>query len=272
MSANLAEFRSTTPAWRVTALTLGVFLLLELIDTRLFQLLADDATGWIRTLAITALIYGPWLVAVAGCAFLLFGPKRILEALGVSRGPFQGLIIGFIGTAVFLVGIALTSPFAPEDAWLRSFVHGSLLPGVMEEVLYRAFLFGFLFRFAGWGFLPAALVGAIIFGAAHLHQSGEPIEAAGVFAITAIGAIWFAWLYVEWDYDLWVPISFHLLLNLYWDLFNVADTALGPMLANILRLVVIVLSVILTLWLGRRGRPRRIRGRVWLITNPKPSL
>lgn len=253
------------PTWRVTALTLGVFVLLEVIDTRLFDLIGAETAGWLRTFAITVLIYGPWAIATTICAFLVAGRGNVLSALGLSHLPLQGLAIGFLGTVVFLIGIALTSPFSPGEIWLRIFVHGALLPGVMEEVLYRAFLFGFLFRFARWGFLPAALIGAVIFGAAHLHQSGEPMEAAGVFAITAIGAVWFAWLYVEWDYDLWVPISFHLLLNWYWELFNVSDTALGPMLANILRLVVIGVSIILTLWLGRKGRPRRVRGRRWIL-------
>jgi membrane protease YdiL (CAAX protease family) len=140
----------------------------------------------------------------------------------------------------------------------------ALFPGVMEEVLYRGLLFGLLFRFARWGFIPAALVGAALFGAGHLYQGDSMGSAAASFAVTAMGAFWFAWLYVEWRNNLWVPIGFHVLMNLYWILFSMGETAVGGTTANIYRIATILLSVALTLIFARRKGNSELSGRRWI--------
>jgi len=37
-----------------------------------------------------------------------------------------------------------------------------------EEIIYRAFLFGMLYRFTRLGFLPSVFLGSLLFGVAHL--------------------------------------------------------------------------------------------------------
>ena len=162
-------------------------------------------------------------------------------------------------------------PSPPPDDPLLTALRSAILPGIGEEVLFRAFLFGFLFRFAGWGFLPAALLGAVIFGAGHLDQGKGVLDSAAVFAITGIGAIWFAWLYVEWGYNIWVPAAFHVLMNFYWDWFTISDTAVGPVAANALRLAVILLSILITILAARRRGGRIVRGRAWHWGGPDRS-
>lgn len=247
----------------ITLVTLGVFWVLDAYPWRLFGWLASDTEGWLRVAALAAFRYGPWLVGPVLVAMLFFGARGSLDALGLDRSPLTGLAVSFAGTLVLLAGLAATMPLAPGEDWLISAFRFALLPGIFEEVFYRAFLFGLLFRFAAWGFLPAAFIGAIFFGAGHLYQSGEVLEAAGIFAITALGAVWFSWLYVEWEYNIWVPAGFHVLMNFYWGLFNVADTALGSWVANGLRVAVILVSVLLTLRIARRNTPRTVTGPVW---------
>lgn len=243
--------------------TIGLFLWLDHFHLDLFRQLAGDWRGYPRLAALAVLGYGPQLLAALGFAALLRGPRRAPDALGLDRPPLPALAFGLAATAILPLGFALSAGFAPPERALLEVLRTALLPGFGEELLYRAFLFGILFRFAGWGFLPAALVGASLFAAAHLYQSDDAAEAAAIFALTGVGALWFAWLYAEWDYNLWVPVAFHTLMNMYWTLFAVSDTALGSAAANGLRLGVIGLSVAVTLRMRRRRGGRIVHGRRW---------
>ncbi|MBW3549548.1 MAG: CPBP family intramembrane metalloprotease [Proteobacteria bacterium] len=256
------------PRWLVTVLTIGVFLLLDRFHLDLFREVAGDWEGYRRLAALAVLGYGAQLLVPLGLGAVLLGPRCALASLGLDRSILSGLAVGLAGTSVLPVGYAAIAAFAPPDQALYVVMRGSVLPGIGEEVLYRAFLFGFLFRFAGWGFLPAALAGAAFFGAAHLYQGEGLADAAAIFAITALGAVWFAWLYAEWDFNIWVPAAFHVLMNMYWELFAISDTALGPLAANVLRFAAILLAVIITVLAVRRRSGRLVRGRVWLWGGP----
>jgi membrane protease YdiL (CAAX protease family) len=150
----------------------------------------------------------------------------------------------FIGS--WFLGKMTTNPDYFE--WFR----GSVLPGFFEEWLFRGFLFGIVFRKAGWGFIPASLIGSFFFGLAHIYQGSEVLESVFIFLITGMGAAWFAWLYVEWDFNLWVPIFFHTLMNLSWILFEVSENALGGLGANVFRAITIALSVIITVKIAKK--------------------
>lgn len=253
-----------TPRWAIAAITIAIFFWLDTFHLDLFLSVAGSWRGYPRVAALTILGYGAQLVVPVLVAAVLFGPGRAFDALGMNRSVLTALMVGIVGTAILPIGYATIAAFSPPDKLFGVAMGSSILPGIGEELLYRAFLFGFLFRFVGLGFLPAALLGAVLFGAAHLYQGEALADSAAIFAITALGALWFAWLYVEWGYNLWVPVAFHVLMNLYWELFAVADTALGPTTSIILRLTVIVLSVIITVVVARRqGRPLIVRGSRW---------
>lgn len=248
----------------IAVATLGVFLWLDVFHLDLFRQVAGDWSGIPRVTALALLGYGPQLLVVFGVAALLCGPRGAAGALGLARSPARGLLFALAITALLPLSFALVADFAPPERPLQIVLRTAVLPGFGEEVLFRAFLFGFLFRFAGWGFLPAALAGAAIFGASHLQQGNGLAESAAIFALTGLGAVWFAWLYVEWDYDLWVPVGFHVLMNMYWSMFAISDNALGPAAANGLRLGVVALAVVATVATARRRGGRTIRGRRWL--------
>ena len=244
-------------------LTVAVFLWLDTFHLDLFRQVAGAWTGYPRLAALAVLAYGPQLLVTLGLAAALFGPRAAAAALGLGRAPGRALLLGLACTAPMALGLALHAPPALGPDTLPALVRSALLPGFGEELLYRGFLFGLLFRYAGWGFLPAALLAALLFGGAHLYQGGDPGEAAGIFALTALGSLWFAWLYVEWDYDLWVPVALHVLMNAWWTLFPVADNALGPLWTVGLRLVVMALSIGVTLAFVRRRGGRTVQGRRW---------
>ncbi len=275
MSAPIASSQrpSATPAPVVAAATIILFFAADAYDFHLFRQFASETEGWARVGALLALRWAPQILLIALAAAVLVGPGRIAEAMGLGGAPMRrlatGLAAGLGFTAVMAMTLALTSPVSASGDLLYDIVRGAVLPGVGEELWYRAFLFGFLFRYAGWGFLPAALLGAAVFGGAHLYQSGEAGEAAAIFAITAVGGLWFAWLYAEWRFNIWVPASVHLLMNAWWEAFAVSETALGPMAANLSRLAVIFVSIVVTAWLARARGGRVVRGRAWLVGGPR---
>lgn len=67
-----------------------------------------------------------------------------------------------------------------------------------------------------------------------------------------MGAILFAWLYVEWNYNLWMAIFLHSLMNVSWHLFEMGETALGGMLPNVLRGFTILSAIVFTIIYKRK--------------------
>ncbi|MEM9233711.1 MAG: CPBP family intramembrane glutamic endopeptidase [Pseudomonadota bacterium] len=258
---------SSTPSHSpliITAVTVIVFFALDAEPWWLFRALTDGPEGAEFLFALTVYRWLPWILVPILVAGLLFGPARALRVLGLDRSPLTGLFAAGVITSILPIIYITMTPFRLPEEPMRQILQYAVLPGIGEEALYRAFLFGMLFRFAGWGFLPAALLGAFIFGVGHLSQGGDPMEAAGIFAITASGAVWFAWLYTEWNYNIWVPIGFHLLMNFWWLFFDISDTAAGPAYANAARLAVILISVVVTIIVTRRRGGRIVTGRRWV--------
>jgi len=187
-----------------------------------------------------------WLLPTTLFTGLLFGFKRIFTVLGLEKGFIKGFLFAFITVLPMLISSAVIGKI-DTDLKLSRLFHQTLFAGFMEEYLFRGFLFGLLFRKAGWGFIPASLIGALIFGIGHIYQGTTILETAGVFFITSLGAVWFAWLYIEWDNNLWVPIFLHILMNLSWALFNVSSNVLGGLYTNLFRMITIALTIVITM-------------------------
>ena len=191
--------------------------------------------------------YSWWVLPTTLLIGSLYGFKNILSNLGLNKGILTGLIFSIISVLPMIISSAIIGKI---DSTLNfeDLIRNTLFAGFFEEYLFRGFLFGILFRKLKWGFIPASISGAIIFGLGHIYQGNTPIETIGVFSITAMGAIWFAWLYVEWENNLWIPIFLHITMNLSWILFEVSDNALGGIYTNIFRSVTIALTIIITVY------------------------
>lgn len=194
----------------------------------------------------TALYYTWWIVPTALVAGLLYGFKNLPGTLGLDKSVLKGLGFAAIAVAPMFVGYAIIGQFNPD---LNGFqlLRGTMFAGFFEEWLFRGFLFGILFRKLGWGFIPAGILGALFFGIAHIYQGSSLAHSAGIASVTAIGALWFAWLFIEWEENLWVPVFLHALMNLSWVLFDISDNALGDGYANVFRIITIAATVILTI-------------------------
>ena len=121
---------------------------------------------------------------------------------------------------------------------------------------FRGFLFGQLFKKTKLGFVPSVFFGALFFGLIHLYQSTELAELVGIFLITFLGGILFSWAYAEWNYNIWVPIFIHMLMNLSFELFSAGENALGGIYINIFRTMSIILIIAITVIYKKRKKIR----------------
>lgn len=182
--------------------------------------------------------------------------STILAQLGLAHGFGIGMGFAVLCTLPMCIGYAAIGTYDTEvsaDHLLTRIV----IAGFFEELIFRGFVFGQLFRCARWGFLPAALLTAVAFGSLHLYQGHDWISALSAFGVTALGSLFFSWLFVEWNYNLWTVVWLHTLMNLPWIVFRVSDTgAVGDIWDNVLRISTIVLAVGLTVWhKQKRGLP-----------------
>jgi len=123
---------------------------------------------------------------------------------------------------------------------------------LFEELIFRAYFFGLVYRYTRLGFIPAILSTSFVFALLHLYQSQDPMELALIFTTTFLGSVLFAWLYTEWKFNLWVPIALHILMNLAWMLFDVDDNAAGNWYANIFRFLTIAIVITYTVIRAKR--------------------
>jgi membrane protease YdiL (CAAX protease family) len=193
--------------------------------------------------------------------------KDFFVSLGLGNGLLTGFLAAFVFTSPMLLGFALLLPFNMEVT-MRQLTQGVIYAGFFEELYFRAFFFGLLFRYTRLGFIPSVLAGAVIFGLFHLYQSSDPAMMAGIFFVTLLGAGWFSWVYAEWKFNLWVPVFLHMLMNLYWLLFDAGDNALGSAIPNIFRMLTIAFVILGTLYYKKRkGLGLAVNGRsIWLKT------
>ncbi len=137
----------------------------------------------------------------------------------------------------------------PLDA--EAFVWPGVLGPALEELVYRGLAVGVLMRVCGWPLAAACLWPAVFFGLTHIWQGSGGAEVLGIVAITGLGGLLFGWLFVRWGFSLWPPIFLHMGMNSLWIAFDLGENAIGGLLGNVERVVVVVLAIALTLWLTR---------------------
>jgi len=184
-------------------------------------------------------------------AWIIRKEGTLLSAFGISKGVFSGFVAAFVFTIPMFIGGLIFYSLTPGISAERLLM-ATLFAGFFEELYYRGFLFGMLFRFTNLGFIPSVLLSAVLFASGHVYQSPDFATATGIFLTTFMGAFFFAWLYAEWQFNLWIPIFLHTFMNLAWEVFSVSDNALGGITANIFRALTIALAIILTLIYNRK--------------------
>lgn len=187
---------------------------------------------------------------------LLHRPDTILYRLGLTHGFGGGILFGMLSTIPMLAGNIA-----------GSYVPFIVIAGFFEELIFRGFIFGELFRTAHWGFLPAAMLTALAFGSLHLYQGHDLTSALGAFGVTAAGSIFFSWIYVESGNNLWSVIWLHTLMNAPWILFSVSKSgAVGGLWANGLRLcTLLIATALVVIYKKRKSLPYHISKKTLII-------
>jgi membrane protease YdiL (CAAX protease family) len=114
-----------------------------------------------------------WVTAVVA-AIVVFdqaGVANAVRRLGLTGPPLSGLGLGMAATMPMGLA-ALATGLSPASTDLV--LGAALLGPFAEEVLFRGFLFQYLYRRAGWRVVWALLVSALAFGAAHLTALNDP--------------------------------------------------------------------------------------------------
>jgi membrane protease YdiL (CAAX protease family) len=230
-----------TSSKRAALIALIVFFL-AIASRELFRPLPQAISGPVWKLGWVLLCFcGLWIAH-------RLGPRAAVAELGLNRSAARGLGISLLASLPMLAALLFFAPNAPrfDPATMLSSV---LVAAFAEELLFRGYLFRQLYRRAGWGFVSAVLVTALLFGLAHIRTvfGGGAQEVLGVVGITALGGAFFAWLFVRWDDNLWVPIGLHLFMNAWWELFAVSANAIGTWRANGARALAIAAAIALTL-------------------------
>lgn len=95
------------------------------------------------------------------------------------------------------------------------------------------------------------------------------LEALGLLLLTGSGGIALGWFYLRWQRNIWIPISVHVLGNLSWEVFDVADTALGGWFPFAMQATMMLLGIVFTLaW---TGPIRRRDGHVVQFAGARPT-
>lgn len=224
-------------------------------------LLCTNMRDLVRAAGLGRLIQG-WLfvgvynlLQIAGCIGATVGTYRMclgraLAELGLRARFGRAAAFSFVAALPMLLAFGVSSPINPKMTVLSVTV-GCFLAPFAEELLFRGYLFGQLYRRAQWGFWLSAIVPSALFALGHAYQSDSPLELIGIFAVTGIGGLLGCWLYLRWNGNLWVVFCLHALMNLWWEVFGVAETALGGWIANGARLATVTLAIVLTIYKDR---------------------
>lgn len=196
---------------------------------------------------------------------LIGGNTNFFQNLGLDRSIIKGFLFAVICTLPMYIGFSVVFDFNPEIS-INTMLIGVVSAGFFEELYFRGFLFGLPFKKTKLGFILSVLFGALYFGCLHLYQSTEFYELLGIFLITFLGGILFAWAYAEWNFNIWIPVFLHLLMNLAWELFSVSDHALGGVYSNIFRFSTVALIILLTLLYKKRKGLKLTVNKKTLIT------
>jgi membrane protease YdiL (CAAX protease family) len=248
-----------SPAW-YSVFVLGVFLLALELRALLRQFEFYRALFETYSYHVpNALVNVLWIVLCIAALMVAYRstPWAAVKELGLAGPVVPALGLGFVASLPMLAGIAVASTWS-DEATLLSVAHLCVISPVAEEVLFRGYAFRQLYRRAGWRFLPAVLVTAAVFAAGHVvggSGAWDPMQMLATLAITFVGGLLFAWLFIRWDDNLWVPAAVHVFFNLWWELFAVDEGPVGGIAANAGRALAIAAMIALTIY--RRRIPWR---------------
>ena len=177
------------------------------------------------------------------------GLRDISRELGLSA-PILPAIAFALGVSLpMLIGFVLTRSLTPH-LQLLPILYLTVFSPFVEELEFRGFGVRQLQRGTGWPFWVVVWPSTVLFGLGHIEKGQSLLEMAGLFCLTGASGVLVAWLVYRWQ-NLWVPVMLHICMNLWWELFSVARTALGGWFPFALQSFTMLLAILVTLYCTR---------------------
>lgn len=203
-------------------------------------------------------------IVLAFLANYIINKRVSLIDFGIGmKGFLKGILASFVFCAPMFFILGIANGFNFIVSW-ELFFKDIFIAGFGEEFIYRAFLFGLLFYFSGWGFLSAGILSGFIFGLGHLYQANDIGSAIFIFLFTTGVSLGFSWFYYVWN-SLWMPVFLHGFMDLIWDSFKIEDNVTGSFWVNIARLSAVLLAVIYSLHVAKKNDRLVLKSKLWLI-------
>jgi len=190
-------------------------------------------------------------LSVCALAVMFLFRRSLLHALrelGLNGNFKTGWLVGFVVSLPMLIIPSVIGHATINSNVLLQVIAFGIITGFGEEILFRGFAFGLLYQRVRLGFWLSVILPTIIFAIGHLYQAHGIASSLDILTVTALGSVWFAWLYVRWEYNLWVPISIHAFMDSWFFVFGANNSVLGNTTLIVDRGLAILLSIILTLW------------------------
>jgi membrane protease YdiL (CAAX protease family) len=133
--------------------------------------------------------------------------RKSLPALGKGIGVGAALFLTVVGVAA-LMGVYRVTGRGDASTLLLALISTAIMPGFMEELLFRGILFRWIEEFAGsW---TALLVTSALFGVAHIFNPGATWFSSFAIAVEAGLLLGGAYMLTR---SLWLPIGLHAAWN-----------------------------------------------------------
>ncbi|PRB03361.1 hypothetical protein CQ046_10360 [Chryseobacterium sp. MYb7] len=197
--------------------------------------------------------YSVTLIPLMATLKILLPKRSISELLSLNKSIIKGFTLALIGTLSMLIGYMIHFTAISKINFETLFIN-TLSSAFFEEIIFRAFLIGILYRFTRHGFLSSVLLGSLLFAQVHLYQSQNITELIEIFTITFLGSVFFSWVYFESEYNLWTAIFLHFFMNLYWEIFNVSENVSGNLYGNLYKLISIAVLIVVIIYFKRKNK------------------
>lgn len=184
--------------------------------------------------------YSITLIPLITTLKILIPQKSVITLFSLDQSAIKGFTLAFTGTLPMCIGYLLHFSIITRVN-IESLFINTISSAFFEEIIFRAFLIGILYRFTQLGFLSSILLGSLLFAQIHLYQSQKIVELIEIFAITFLGSVFFTWVYFENNFNIWSAIFLHFFMNLYWELFDVSDNVSGNLFGNLYKFLSILL-------------------------------
>ena len=221
MQASYSRGEGEAPLWRriadypLIAMLIAIALFVGAIAAGLLIASWLPPMDDLSRLVVQAAINITLVLVVYKLAIVRLGerPRDDLPAAGAARNLSLGLLMGLVLIAAVVGVAALLDVYnivgeGGTEQLLRLLIATAIVPGILEEILFRGILFRWIEEWAGsWA---ALLVTAVLFGVAHILNPNATWFSSFAIAVEAGLLLGGAYMLTR---SLWMPIGLHAAWN-----------------------------------------------------------